>query len=236
MDKKKALSTMGKAAVSAIPFVGGSIASLWSDLESSQIERKISRFVGLVETLQSDFEVIKDKVNQDFVSASDCQDIFEKMSKLVINERVEEKRLLYKNAYLNSMTSTIVDFDALERNLRLIEQLNTIEIHLLRLFDNPKLYNKNVGNIIRDPFIDANGNRLSSYMVDYFMLEQIMRLLPREIKKDDVYESILFLTQNRIIKEGVVNKQLKTNGNPISIFDDVLTDKGKSFVKQLKSI
>ena len=71
MDKKKALSTMGKAAVSAIPFVGGSIASLWSDLESSQIERKISRFVGLVETLQSDFEVIKDKVNQDFVSASE---------------------------------------------------------------------------------------------------------------------------------------------------------------------
>lgn len=236
MDKTKALSTMGKAAVSAIPFVGGSIASLWSDLESSQIERKISRFVSLVEALQSDFEIVKDKVNQDFVSASDCQDIFEKMSKLVINERVEEKRVLYKNAYLNSMTAIIVDFDALERNLRLIEQLNTIEIHLLRLFDNPQLYNKNVGSIIRDPFIDTNGNRISSYMVDYFMLEQIMRLLPGEIKKDDVYESILFLTQNRIIKEGVVNKQLKTNGNPISIFDDVLTDKGKRFVKQLKSI
>ena len=73
---------MGKAAVSAIPFVGGSIASLWSDLESSQVERKISRFIGLVETLQSDFEIIKEKVNKDFVSAPDCQDIFEKMSKL----------------------------------------------------------------------------------------------------------------------------------------------------------
>ena len=236
MDKKKALSTMGKAAVSAIPFVGGSIASLWSDLESSQVERKISRFIGLVETLQSDFEIIKKKVNEDFVSAPDCQDIFEKMSKLVINERVEEKRVLYKNAYLNSMTATIVDFDALERELRLIEQLSTIEIHLLRLFDNPKQYNRNAGNIIRNPFIDENGQYRNSYMVDYFMVEQIMRLFPNNISNEDMVESILFLTQNRIIKEGTVDKRLKTNGDPISIFDDVLTGKGKRFVKQLKNI
>lgn len=236
MDKKKVLSTMGKAAVSAIPFVGGSIASLWSDLESSQVERKISRFIGLVETLQSDFEIIKEKVNKDFVSAPDCQDIFEKMSKLVINERVEEKRVLYKNAYLNSMTATIVDFDALERELRLIEQLSTIEIHLLRLFDNPKQYNRNAGNIIRNPFIDENGQYRNSYMVDYFMVEQIMRLFPNNISNEDMVESILFLTQNRIIKEGTVDKRLKTNGDPISIFDDVLTGKGKRFVKQLKNI
>lgn len=227
---------MGKAAVSAIPFVGGSIASLWSDLESSQVERKISRFIGLVETLQSDFEIIKEKVNEDFVSAPDCQDIFEKMSKLVINERVEEKRVLYKNAYLNSMTATIVDFDALERELRLIEQLSTIEIHLLRLFDNPKQYNRNAGNIIRNPFIDENGQYRNSYMVDYFMVEQIMRLFPNNISNEDMVESILFLTQNRIIKEGTVDKRLKTNGDPISIFDDVLTGKGKRFVKQLKNI
>lgn len=202
-------------------------------MESSQVERKISRFIGLVETLQSDFEIIKEKVNEDFVSAPDCQDIFEKMSKLVINERVEEKRVLYKNAYLNSMTATIVDFDALERELRLIEQLSTIEIHLLRLFDNPKQYNRNAGNIIRNPFIDENGQYRNSYMVDYFMVEQIMRLFPNNISNEDMVESILFLTQNRIIKEGTVDKRLKTNGDPISIFDDVLTGKGKRFVKQL---
>ena len=205
-------------------------------MESSQVERKISRFIGLVETLQSDFEIIKEKVNEDFVSAPDCQDIFEKMSKLVINERVEEKRVLYKNAYLNSMTATIVDFDALERELRLIEQLSTIEIHLLRLFDNPKQYNRNAGNIIRNPFIDENGQYRNSYMVDYFMVEQIMRLFPNNISNEDMVESILFLTQNRIIKEGTVDKRLKTNGDPISIFDDVLTGKGKRFVKQLKNI
>ena len=134
------------------------------------------------------------------------------------------------------MTATIVDFDALERELRLIEQLSTIEIHLLRLFDNPKQYNRNAGNIIRNPFIDENGQYRNSYMVDYFMVEQIMRLFPNNISNEDMVESILFLTQNRIIKEGTVDKRLKTNGDPISIFDDVLTGKGKRFVKQLKNI
>ena len=236
MSMKDICLTISRAAVSAIPYVGGSIASVWSDLESTCVKRKIERFQELVEELQKDFEVIKDKVNHDFVSVPDCQDIFEKMSRMVVNERLKEKRILYKNAYLHSMTAQIVNFDLVERDLRLIEQLNKLEILLLKIFENPQEYNKNVGNIIKNPFLDENGDWTHSYQRDYFMMEQIMRLMPKEVEIEDVRESLLFLSQNRILIDRIEQKQLSTNASPIDIFNDVLTNKGKRFVKRLKDI
>jgi hypothetical protein len=237
VDTKNVLSTIGKAIVSAvIPQIGGSIASIWSDLEANQVERKIQRFEELISSLQQDFDSIKDRVNDEFVKSEDCLDIFEKMSKMVINERVEEKRKLYKNVYLHSMIAQNVDFDIVERDLRFIEQLNSLEIALLKIFDNPKKYNKSVGEPIKNPFLDEKGNWRSSYFIDYLLIEQLMILLPSTVKKEDVYESLYFLSQNRILVDGVQNKKLHTNGNPISILEDVLTDKGRRFVLNLQNI
>lgn len=63
MNIKKSGITLGKAIVSAIPYVGGTIASIWNELESMQVERKLQRFSELIENLQSDFELIKGKIN-----------------------------------------------------------------------------------------------------------------------------------------------------------------------------
>lgn len=236
MNIKKSGITLGKAMISAIPYVGGTIASIWNELESMQVERKLQRFSELIENLQSDFEQIKGKVNEDFVTAQDCLDIFEKMSKFVVNERIKEKRNLYKNVYLHSMTAKTVDFDSVERNFRLIEQLNSLELHLLRIFDNPSKYDENIGNAYQNHYRDKNGNTTYHYQKNYYMLEEIMLMLPRGIKKENVLESMLFLSQNRILESGIEQKQLLTNGNPIDIFENALTAKGKTFVKLLKNI
>ena len=45
-------------------------------------------------------------------------------------------------------------------------------------------------------FLDENGNWTHSYQRDYFMMEQIMRLMPKEVEIEDVRESLLFLSQN----------------------------------------
>lgn len=227
---------IAKAAVAAVPYVGGSAVSIWSDLQAKQIERKIQRFSELIMSMQSDLKKIEDDINENFVAVNDYQDVFEKMSKLVINERIREKRILYKNAYLHSMTSKIVDFDALERDLRLIEQLNTLEIHLLRLFDNPKAYNKSRGSIIKNPFIDEDGTIKSSYMVNYSIVAQIRKFFSKDIEDSDIIESLNFLSQNRILIDNVQLRQLSTNGDPIEIFNNVLTDKGKRFVQTLRDL
>lgn len=236
MNIKKSGITLGKAMISAIPYVGGTIASIWNELESMQVERKLQRFSELIENLQSDFELIKGKINKDFVTEQDSLDIFEKMSKLVINERIKEKRDLYKNVYLNSMIAKTVDFDSVERNFRLIEQLNNLELLLLRIFDNPRKYDENIGNAYQNHYRDENGNTIYHYQQNYYMLEEIMLMLPKGIKKEDVLESMLFLSQNRILESNIEQKQLMTNGNPIDIFDNALTSKGKTFVKLLKKI
>ena len=134
------------------------------------------------------------------------------------------------------MTSKIVDFDALERDLRLIEQLNTLEIHLLRLFDNPKAYNKSRGSIIKNPFIDEDGTIKSSYMVNYSIVAQIRMFFSKDIEDSDIIESLNFLSQNRILIDNVQLRQLSTNGDPIEIFNNVLTDKGKRFVQTLRDL
>lgn len=236
MNIKKSGITLGKAMISAIPYVGGTIASIWNELESMQVERKLQRFSELIENLQSDFELIKGKINKDFITEQDNLDIFEKMSKLVINERIKEKRDLYKNVYLNSMIAKTVDFDSVERNFRLIEQLNNLELLLLRIFDNPRKYDENIGNAYLNHYRDENGNTIYHYQQNYYMLEEIMLMLPKGIKKEDVLESMLFLSQNRILESNIEQKQLMTNGNPIDIFDNALTSKGKTFVKLLKKI
>ena len=230
------IETIAKAAVAAVPYVGGSAVSIWSDLQAKQIERKIQRFSELIMSMQSDLKKIEDDINENFVAVNDCQDVFEKMSKLVVNERIREKRILYKNAYLHSMTSKIVDFDALERDLRIIEQLNTLEIHLLRLFDNPEAYNKSRGNIIKKPFINEDGTIKSSSMVNYSMVAQIRIFFSKDIEDSDIIESLNFLSQNRILINNVQLLQLRTNGNPIEIFNNVLTDRGKRFVQTLRDL
>ena len=42
MNIKKSGITLGKAMISAIPYVGGTIASIWNELESMQVERNFN--------------------------------------------------------------------------------------------------------------------------------------------------------------------------------------------------
>ena len=43
MNIKKSGIILGKAMISAIPYVGGTIASIWNELESMQVEKKTSK-------------------------------------------------------------------------------------------------------------------------------------------------------------------------------------------------
>lgn len=236
MNCLEIVSTISKSAISAIPYIGGSAVSIWNDLQEKQIKRKITRFEEFMNSLQNDINAIENKINQNFITENDCQDIFEKVSKMIVNERVNEKRKLYKNVFLNSMIDKIVDFDIIERDLRFIEQLNTIEIIILKIFDDPEEYNKRMGNIIKDPFLDENGHYINSYQRKYYIMDQIMLLMPQIIKREDVLESLIFLSQNRILINGIENKQLNTNGSPIDIFYNAFTTKGERFIKRLKDI
>lgn len=229
---KNQTSTYIKALVAAVPYIGGTVNSVWSDIQATQAQRKIERFEELITVLQKDMKDIKNIINSEFISKPDCLDVFEQMVKYTINERINEKRNIYKNIYINSLISKICDYDKTERYMRLVEQMGLIELYLLKIFENPQKYNQESGYIIKNPFLDEKGNWLSSYMKDYYIMDLLKSLLP-QYSDYLIEEGLYFLQQNRLVIEKVNTKTLKTNGDPITIFNDVLTIKGKEFIKYL---
>lgn len=223
-----------KSLIAAVPYIGGSITSLWSDIQATQAQRKIERFEQLIVTFKKDIDKIKDKINSEYISQPDSIDIFEKMTRYAINERIEKKRVMYKNIYIQSLISDVCDYDKTEMYMRLVEQMGLIELYLLKIFENPIEFNFKHGNIIKNPFLDENGNWLSSYMKNYSIMELLQKLLP-EYTRDTIEEGLYLLEQNRLILGKTNHKILRTNGDPINIFDGILTNKGKEFVAYLCS-
>lgn len=218
-----------KTLVSYIPIVGNAITNIWNEFESAQLQRKTERLEMLITSLCDDLQRLEGQINQDYIKKSDCADILEKTIYAVVIERTEYKREAYKNILLNSIIAKNVDFDRTEKYMQLLSQMTGIDILLLKTFHNPQLVNKQNGNPIKDPFIDENGNMLRSYPVDYELHNTLHNLW--KFDKEDISDSLSFLFQNKLINKE--NYVIKTNGNPIDIFDNMLTIKGKRFVKYL---
>ncbi len=223
-----------KSLMAAIPYIGGTITSLWSDIQATQVQRKIERFEQLITTFEEDIDRIKGKINPEYISRPDSVDVFEKMTRYVINERIEKKRVMYKNIYIQSLISDVCDYDKTEMYMRLVEQMGLIELYLLKIFENPVEFNFKHGNIIKNPFLDENGNWFSSYMKNYSIMELLPKLLP-QYTIDTIEEGLYLLEQNRLILGKTNHKIFTTNGDPINIFDNILTKKGKEFVAYLYS-
>lgn len=216
-----------KTLVSYIPILGNAITNIWNEFESAQLQRKTERLETLITSLCDDLQRLEGQINQEYIKKSDCADILEKTVYAVVIERIEDKRNAYKNILLNSIISKNADFDRTEKYMQLLSQMTKIDILLLKTFSNPEKVNKQLGNPIKNPFIDESGRILSSYQRDYVLHDILHKLW--KFDKEDIADSISFLFQNRLInKESYI---LKTNGHPIDTLDDMLTDKGKGFVR-----
>lgn len=214
-----------KGIVAIIPFLGGTITSIWSDMEAFQAKRKHERLEEFYVTLREDVERIKEQLNVSFIKKPDFLDIFELTAKYIVNERNEEKRFLFKNILLNSITSQECTYDKTEKYLRILEQMSNLEILLLRVLQNPTRYNEDRGNEIKNP------NEVHSN-VHYTLVAEFKEILHSLVKApiDDIAEAMYFLETNRLVKEKASGSKLQTNGNPIHVLDDKLTMKGKSFI------
>lgn len=145
------IETSGKALLNLVPLVGGSIASVWGDI---QAERKSKRFQDFLKQLQGDLETLRNEVNSNFISKPDFLDIFELTSKNIINERNENKRLLYKDILVNSICMTQSDFDEVEQCIRIIENTTEANIYLLKILSTPEKHN----NTLKEPLQHPSGN------------------------------------------------------------------------------
>lgn len=209
--------------------LGSTAVEIYEELQSKQIERKIQRLEELYSDLAETVNAFEDKINQEYINHDDFLDVFEEATRYVIQERQEQKRRLFKNILANSILSPDCDYDRTERYFRLLDNLGLMELEVLAVLDNPEKYNKDHGEIIKAPsqsVYQMNWINVTSTIV----LTQLL-----DLRIDQVDEAITVLFSNGLLKENSKSKQLNTNGNALYVLKNLLTAKGRDFVKYLKS-
>lgn len=223
---------LGKAAIETIggiiPIVGF-VDSFYDNLNHIQAERKRKRISDFVIQLSEDLKELKDSIQEDYVSNDEFLDVFEKASRYIANERTEQKRTFFKNILCKSMISKDCDYDKTERYFRLLDNLSDIELSILAVLNNPEEYNKKHGMIINDP-----NNSIYQYTLNGVdtggVLTQLLGL-----RIEDVSEAITGLFSNGLIVENFLRRTIQTNGNTIHVLDNLLTRKGRDFVRFLRA-
>ncbi|MFR9510764.1 MAG: hypothetical protein SNG69_03460 [Rikenellaceae bacterium] len=220
-----------KGLLAAVPCVGGSITSIWSDIEATQAKRKMERIEHLFDTLNDDVVNVKDLIKSEYISQPDFLDVFEQTAKYVVNERREEKRTMFKNIFVNSMIVEGCSYDRAEKYMRTLEPMNSLELLILRILMDPKSYNISVGEIVKDPNWIRPGVRNGiQYSMAYNFFEMLRMLLRDNADESDVYEAVMYLENNRLVVNEVCKHTLQTNGHPIHTLDNKITDRGKDFI------
>jgi len=142
---------------------------------------------------------------------------------------VKQKREKFKNILVNSISLSDSDYDKTEKYLKILSDLSTQDLLLLQVLDNPQKYNESKGNIIP-------GNNSSNFVTHWksiYMKELLEQLFP-DIPISETEESALFLESHRLIVTNFMQHSLNTNGHPISLLDNRLTNKGKDFLKYIR--
>ena len=171
---------------------------------------------------------MENRINHDFISKPDFQDVFEEATRYVVQERLEKKRAYFKNILVNSIISTECDYDKTEHSFRLLDNLGNIELEVMAVLDNPEKYNKEHGMIIGD----ASNSVHMTVWKEVNAMGVLTKLLNLKIHQAE--ESITVLFSNGLVIENFMGKRLQTNGNPIHVLNNLLTIRGRNFMSFLK--
>lgn len=209
--------------------MGGTLVDVYKEIESLQAKRKQERLEEFYLALKDEIEVLIGQIKTTYISQTDFLDIFELTARCIVNERIEEKRILFRNILINSITKNDCSYDKTEKYLRTLEQMNNLELLILRILSDPNKYNEQQGEIIKDPNWISSGVRNGiQFTSTYNFIELLSELI--KVSAEDISESMYFLEINRLVNEKASNYSLKTNGHPIHTLEGKLTPKGKDFI------
>ena len=209
--------------------LGRTAIDIYEEFQTKQIERKIKRLEEFYANLAATVSVQEVRINKEYVNKEDFLDVFEEATRYVVIERQEQKRSLFKNILANSILSSDCDYDKTERYFRLLDNLGDLELRVLAVLDNPEKYNQSHGMIIKDPINNAYQTTWNT-VTSVGVLTQLLGLNVHQAE-----EAIAVLFSNGLIIENSLSKRLQTNGNTIYVLKNLLTIRGKDFVKFLKS-
>lgn len=204
--------------------VGSVALEVLDSCKKYQAERKVRRLEDFMYGLSESVKGMEASLNEEYLRKDDFLDVFENAARKVVNERSEQKREMFRNVLCSSFFAESCSYDKTDKYLRILEELDELEIKILVLLRNPRRYNAQSGNVIKDP------NEGSHMWIsrDFRIMDSFESLL--RCGKDDIYDALETLVRYRLVIPKVAEIQLRTNGHPIDIFNNVLTEKGQDFI------
>lgn len=123
-----------KAAISAIPIIGGPISSLVNDYIPN---KKLKRLLDFTKHLSKNIERFKDEIDEEFVKTDEFAYLFEQTYKLVLENYQKEKLDSLLALLVNSLRCRDLKADTMEYYLKKIETLSPLHLGLLRFLSFP---------------------------------------------------------------------------------------------------
>lgn len=154
---KEAIKTIsesvGKQLLNLNP-ITGFIVSYVETVKERQAERKLTRCLEMLESLQKDLDESQKSINEKYVKNDDFLDIFEQTVNQVANERNDDKRMYFKNILLNSIFKDTVDYDITEKYMNILSRLEKDDLTILKVLYQPELANKAKGYVLKNPNLE----------------------------------------------------------------------------------
>lgn len=132
--KVERLAELAALVTSAAPWIGGPVAEIIGGVATNL---KIKRVTQFIKEVLARAEALHTQAAEEFVRSEDFVDILDKTSAAVADERNEEKRTLFSNYILNNMARPEISYDFRLKCLRLLSELDTRHLDLLRALLQP---------------------------------------------------------------------------------------------------
>ncbi|MBN8675193.1 MAG: hypothetical protein J0L56_13740 [Chitinophagales bacterium] len=130
-----------KALLNTLPGLGG-VASGFSDVLE---RRNKERLQNVLDDLQEQINNKNNCINSSFIRSEDFVDVCILSLNKICNERTQLKRKAYQNILFYGIFSSSIVAEAMEDQIRLIDQLNSAHIEILRLMYDPINLAKEMG-------------------------------------------------------------------------------------------
>ena len=218
MDKKDMFMTGVKATISAVPVVGGSFASIISDVYSDRKEAKLTEFI-------ENFKVeMEDKYGSDkldaaivksFVENEEFLDIFENLLIDILHQRTKEKRSYLRHLLINSITKQSATYDKTESFQRILNQV-TVQ-HLL----------------ILSAFYDCREIHMQQLDKDLDVIMMCIKEKVDGLPEETIKELIRDLESLNLVNYFTHNQANRLSGAPMYGDHPYITEKGREFYRYI---
>jgi hypothetical protein len=150
------IANVVKAALNAVPVVGGPMASLMDDYIPESRQKRVEKFS---QDLADELSRLQDSLDESYVKTEEFAYLFTRVYQNVVRDYQQEKLDAYRNILVNALQ---VDLAASvqERFLTLVEQLSPMHLRVLSAFvsdqrnaqvfaQNPNRHSNSLGQTLR---------------------------------------------------------------------------------------